>query len=192
MIKTVAVVFSIVFSGAAFAGEDTVPSSRLSPSQMRNDELDRLFGSLQANTGLRDPAKTEAAIWRLWSQSDSKTYDVILGQGVRAMDSLEFNIAEAFFSEVIAAKPDYAEAFNKRATLFYIMRRFDESLADIEKVLDLEPRHFGALAGRGMIYQQQNKIQLAIGAYRDALQINPSMANVQHALEALEKQTPGI
>jgi tetratricopeptide (TPR) repeat protein len=161
-------------------------------SELRADQLDSLFGSLQANTGLRDPARTESSIWKLWGESDSRTLDLLLGQGTRAMNAAEFDIAEMMFTRVIDGNANYAEAYNKRATLYYILQRYEDSLRDIEKVLDLEPRHFGALSGRGMIYQKLGKYQLAISAYRDALSVNPTMAGVQATLKQLEKLSPGI
>jgi tetratricopeptide (TPR) repeat protein len=168
------------------------PAKKLSPAEMRAEQLDRLFGSLQANTGLRDPAKTQASIWELWSQSDSATADVLLGQSAKALDDEEPNIAEELINGVIANYPDYAEAYNKRATLYFRMRRYDASLKDIEKVLDLEPRHFGALSGRGMIYQQQGKTRDALKALREALAINPHLKSVERAIKLMEKAEPDI
>jgi tetratricopeptide (TPR) repeat protein len=165
---------------------------KLSPSELRSDELDRLFGSLQANTGLRDPGKTQASIWELWSQSDSPTADLLLGQSGAALNDEEPNIAEEILNTVIEKYPNYAEAYNKRSTLYFRMRRYDASLKDIEKVLDLEPRHFGALSGRGMIYQQQGKTREALKALREALAINPHLAQVEQAIKLIEKQEPGI
>ncbi len=168
------------------------PPKKLSPAEMRAEQLDRLFGSLQANTGLRDPAKTQSSIWELWSQSDSATADVLLGQSAKALEDEEPNIAEELINGVIANYPDYAEAYNKRATLYFRMRRYDASLKDIEKVLDLEPRHFGALSGRGMIYQQQGKTRDALKALREALAINPHLKSVEQAIKLMEKAEPDI
>jgi tetratricopeptide (TPR) repeat protein len=165
---------------------------KLSASELRSEELDRLFGSLQANTGLRDPAKTQASIWELWSQSDSPTADLLLGQSGIALNDEEPNIAEEILNTVIEKYPNYAEAYNKRSTLYFRMRRYDASLKDIEKVLDLEPRHFGALSGRGMIYQQQGKTRDALKALREALAINPHLTQVEQAVKLLEKQEPDI
>ncbi len=89
--------------------------------------------------------------------------------------------------QLIAGNPGFAEAWNKRATLYFNMGRLDDSLADIEKVLDLEPRHFGALSGRGMIYMHQKKFPKALDAYKDALGMNPTMESAKDAVKALEK-----
>jgi tetratricopeptide (TPR) repeat protein len=191
---------AVVFTSPAFAeGVDSNVASapvtvapKLSPSQLREDQLDRLFGSLKANTGLRDPSKTESTIWELWSTSDSKTADIILGQSVRALNDEEPNIAADMLGQLIVSYPKYAEAYNKRATLYFMMRRYDDSLKDIEKVLDLEPRHFGALSGRGMIYQRQGKHGLALKSFREALSINPNMKALAETVKILELQKPDI
>jgi tetratricopeptide (TPR) repeat protein len=172
--------------------KDGVPALELKPAQLRAEQLDRLFGSLQAQTGLRDSKKTEASIWELWSQSDSPTADLLLGQSGRALSDEEPIIAEAFLNALIEKQPDYAEAYNKRATLYFRMRRYHDSLRDIDKVLDLEPRHFGALAGRGMIYREQGKTKDAIKALKEALAINPTMQPVAETVKLLEKLEPGI
>ena len=93
---------------------------------------------------------------------------------------------------MIASYPSYAEAWNKRATLNFMVGKYKASLSDIEKVLDLEPRHFGALAGRGMIYNAQEEWSLALDAYRDALAVNPNMPSVKSAIKELEKRLQDI
>jgi tetratricopeptide (TPR) repeat protein len=165
---------------------------KLSPSELRADQLDRLFGSLQAQTGLRDPNKTVATIWELWSQSDSPTADLLLGQSTRALNDEEPIAALSILNDTIAAYPNYAEVYNKRATLYFMMRRYDDSLRDIDKVLDLEPRHFGALSGRGMIYQRQGNSKAALKAFKEALAINPAMQSLSETVKLLEKLEPDI
>jgi tetratricopeptide (TPR) repeat protein len=96
------------------------------------------------------------------------------------------------FDRVIAAYPDYPEPWNKRATLNFIMGREAASLADIDRVLELEPRHFGALSGRGMIYRNQKKYSLAIEAFREALAINPALQTLKDAISEIERIERGI
>ena len=90
------------------------------------------------------------------------------------------------FTQLIAIAPELSEAWNKRATLYFMMGRYEESLADIDRVLDLEPRHFGALAGRGMIYRKQENYGAALEAFRRALAINPNMPGVKDAISEID------
>jgi tetratricopeptide (TPR) repeat protein len=93
---------------------------------------------------------------------------------------------------MLATSPNYAEVWNKRATLYYLMGRMDDSLNDIKKTLDLEPRHFGALSGRGMIYQRMGKNPEALAAFKEALSINPKMPGARLAVQELEKLLPEL
>jgi tetratricopeptide (TPR) repeat protein len=194
-----AVLGVLLASGAVAAQEADVPKAapqqdaapQLPPAQMRADALDRMFAQLH-KASERDAGKIEASIWKMWMLSDSPSADAVLGQVAKAMSDKDYVAAMDMANTVIDLYPDYAEAWNKRATLFFIIGRNDESLADIEKVLALEPRHFGALSGRGMIYEKTGKPGLALKAFRDALAIHPRMKSVQEAIERLEDQAQEI
>jgi tetratricopeptide (TPR) repeat protein len=164
---------------------------QLSPSEMRADTLDRMFAQLH-KASERDARKIEAGIWKMWMLSDIPSADAVLGQVAKAMSDKDYVAAMDMANTVIELYPDYAEAWNKRATLFFIIGRNEESLADIEKVLALEPRHFGALSGRGMIYEKMGKPGLALKAFRDALAIHPQLKSVKDAIERLEDEAQGI
>jgi tetratricopeptide (TPR) repeat protein len=115
-----------------------------------------------------------------------------MDQGRAAMDAQRFDEALELFGEVIERDPNYAEGWNRRATLHYLTGRFEKSLADINKVLALEPRHFGALSGRGLVLTQLDRLHDAIEAFRAALEVNPHMqsarVNIEHLREVLEKR----
>ena len=100
--------------------------------------------------------------------------------------------ALSILNRLIGANPDFAEAWNKRATLYFMMKKYDESLSDIAHVLDLEPRHFGALAGKGMILERQKKYAAARAAYEEALAVNPNLVQVQAAIKELDRIEQGI
>lgn len=172
--------------------EADVAVEKLTPQQQREESLDVLFARLQQSTSETIARDVEQKIWTLWSQSDSPTADVLLGQAVAAMDAQDSASSFAILDRVIASYPRYAEAWNKRATLNFMVGKYKASLSDIEKVLDLEPRHFGALAGRGMIYNAQEEWSLALDAYRDALAVNPNMPSVKSAIKELEKRLQDI
>lgn len=181
------------FPAMAREGDEAgVAVEKLTPQQQREESLDVLFARLQQSTSETIARDVEQKIWTLWSQSDSPTADVLLGQAVAAMDAQDSASSFAILDRVIASYPSYAEAWNKRATLNFMVGKYKASLSDIEKVLDLEPRHFGALAGRGMIYNAQEEWGLALDAYRDALAVNPNMPSVKSAIKELEKRLQDI
>ena len=162
------------------------------PAALRAEELDTLFAQLHAEGAEARASGVEKKIWANWGRSDSITAEVLLGQASRAMNAQEFPVAEEILDRLLIARPEYAEAWNRRATLNFMAQRYEKSLADIDKVLELEPRHFGALSGRGMIYEALDKPDEALSAYRDALAVNPHMQAVKEKVKQLEKLRPDI
>src|SRR5262245_9239584 len=165
------------------------PAAPPTDQQLAQDLLDRLFGQLH---GAKDEASAkmiEDAIWKLWSRSGSPTADVLIVQAVRAMEAGQRSTALRILDTVIEDQPTFAEAWNKRATLFYMMGDYDRSLADIAHVLELEPRHFGALTGLGTILNDRGKKAEALKAFRRALSIHPFLEGARKALQQLEPET---
>jgi tetratricopeptide (TPR) repeat protein len=162
----------------------------LKPAEKRAEQLDILFAHLRRPGVPSDPV--ELKIWALWAASDSPTAEVLLQQAARAIDDRAPAEALSILDRLVGAFPDYAEAWNKRATLYFMMKRDDQALKDIEKVLDLEPRHFGALAGKGVILERQKKYSAARAAYEEALAVNPTLEQVKDALKALDRLEQGI
>ncbi len=154
----------------------------------RAELLDSLFGRLHGTKNEEEAKIIAQAIWKLWRRSGNPSADLLLAQGLKAMNARAFPTALAILDTVIELKPDFAEAWNERATTYFLMRRFDDSLADIDKVLTLEPRHFGALAGRGMILQETGKKRQALDAYRRALAIYPEMPGPRKAVKDLSAE----
>jgi tetratricopeptide (TPR) repeat protein len=161
------------------------------PSEIRAEQLDVLFGRLYTSKG-NGTEGIEQKIWALWSASDSPTAEVLLQQAERAMDDGAPAESLSILDRLIGSFPDFAEAWNKRATLYYLMKKDDASLSDIQHVLDLEPRHFGALAGKGMILKRQKKYSEAMTAFREALAINSGMEAVKSAISEIERLEQGI
>jgi tetratricopeptide (TPR) repeat protein len=164
------------------------PTPELSTEEQRQELLDRLFGRLKTAKSEREGQIVEQSIWRLWMRSGSPTDDLLLEQASKSMNARQYNRALDILDTIIEHSPEFAEAWNKRATVNYLVGRLDQSLADIDKVLDLEPRHFGALSGLGMIRRDKGDEQGALEAFREALAINPFMSNVREAVESLEKE----
>jgi len=178
----------VIFAGPGLAQDSAVPTEKLTAQETREVALDRLFASLHKASDEQAAKAVEEKIWELWSRFDSPTAEVLLGQAVVAMGAAENAASLEILDRIVAAFPTYTEAWNKRATLHFALGNYDASLKDIDKVLDLEPRHFGALAGRGMIYQRQENWTAALNAYREALSMNPSMTGVKNAVQELSKR----
>jgi tetratricopeptide (TPR) repeat protein len=197
-ISALAILLILSLPTAAWAEEKDNQSAaaptvqRKSPAELRADELDRLFAQLHAENAAERAPGVEQKIWANWGRNDSVTAELLLGQATRAMNDEEYQTAEDILDKLVDVQPGYAEAWNRRATLHFIARRYDKSRADIAKVLELEPRHFGALAGLGMILEAQGKFDEALAAYREAISINPYMQAVQEKVKLLEKQRPDI
>ena len=129
----------------------------------------------------------EQGLWVLWSRSGDKTIDALLAKGTDAMQAGQLREAIASFSEVIRRRPAFAEGWNKRATALFLAGEFRKSLADCDQVIKRNPYHFGALAGYGQIYFQQQRYELAIKYWKRALRVNPNMMSLEINIKAAEE-----
>jgi tetratricopeptide (TPR) repeat protein len=161
-------------------------------AQQPAQDLDQLFAKLRDPATGSEVLRIEPQIWSLWMQGGSAADNDKLAIATASMNVGAFEQAEKQLNALLATAPNYPEAWNKRATLYFLMGRLDDSLADIVKVLDLEPRHFGALSGRGMIYQRQGKNAEALLAFKEALSMNPTMPGARIAVQQLEKLAPEL
>ena len=130
----------------------------------------------------------EQGLWILWSRSGDKAIDALLAKGTDAMQAGQFKEAIATFSEVIRRRPAFAEGWNKRATALFLAGEFRKSLADCAQVMKRNPYHFGALAGYGQIYFQQQRYELAITYWKRALRVNPNMMSLEINIKAAEER----
>lgn len=129
----------------------------------------------------------EVVIWSIWSRSGDAAMDRRFTLGVEQMRDGRLREAVDTFSQVVAARPDFTEAWNKRATLYFLLGEDDMSLADCAEVLSRNPRHFGVLAGYGQIYLRKGDLKRALDYFERALAINPNMAGVQASIDALRE-----
>jgi tetratricopeptide (TPR) repeat protein len=162
----------------------------LKPAEKRAEQLDILFAHLRRPGIPSEPV--EVKIWALWAASDSATAEVLLQQAARAIGDRAPAEALTILDRLVGAFPDYAEAWNKRATLYFMMKRYDQALKDIEQVLDLEPRHFGALSGKGVILERRKNYSAAREAFKQALAVNPNLEQVKAALKELDRMERAI
>lgn len=153
-------------------------------------KLDDLFTRLKtAEAG--EAGRIETEIWIEWSKSGSPAMDLLLQRGKDAMNFGDTLQAIEHFSAIIDHSPDFAEAWNARATAYFYAGDFGPSLADIGHVLTLNPRHFGALSGLAMILEASGKPERALQVYRAALEIHPHLAGASEAVKRLETGAEG-
>lgn len=151
----------------------------------REAKLDALFAEL-AEPGRDDWTRIEREITRLWSRSGSDAMDLLLRRGTRALEAEDFPAAIEHFTALTDHAPEFAEGWNARATTFFLMDEYALSIADIERVLALEPRHFGALTGLAIMLEQMGEIDYALQALRAVHALNPNRPNINDALERLD------
>jgi tetratricopeptide (TPR) repeat protein len=157
----------------------------------RSRGLDFLFGALKAAPDEASAKHVEARIWALWLQTPSDTAALLMARAKAAMDAQQIDVAQKLLDAVVKLRPDYIEAWNRRATLYYLRNDYAHSLQDIEQVLVREPRHFGALAGLGMIMQDLGDEKRALDAFRKALAINPHLEKVPGLVKILSEKVEG-
>ena len=153
----------------------------------RNIKLDNLFNKLKIENSDR-VFEIEQEIWQIWSThpSNDKLTD-LLGTGSNYVNNNQLSKAVEIFTEVILKDPNWAEAWNKRATVFYMVGEFEKSQNDIDKVLNLEKRHFGALAGQGLVNIQLQNYEKAIKSYQMAEEIYPGMKSPKLMIKQIEE-----
>jgi tetratricopeptide (TPR) repeat protein len=161
------------------------------PRADRTRGLDFLFGALKVAPDEASAKHVEARIWALWMQTPSDTAALLMMRAKAAMDAQQMDVALKLLDAVVKLRPDYVEGWNRRATLYYLQNDYNHSLADIAQVLVREPRHFGALAGLGMIMQDMGDDKRALDAFRKALAVNPYLEKVPELVKTLTEKVEG-
>ena len=159
----------------------------------QNDpRLDILFPELKLAPDQEAADEIASEIWKLWREISDPVAAQALASGSQAMGAGQYRNAYQYFSEAIQEVPAFAEGWNKRATVLYLIGAYQESIEDIRETLQREPRHFGALSGLGLIFLRQRQFGPATAAFRDALAINPHLPRIRAALEQLESRQRSI
>jgi tetratricopeptide (TPR) repeat protein len=167
------------------------PSDLPPPGRGATYNLDTLFGALKVAPDEASAKAIEDRIWAIWIVSGSDTCDLLMSRVKEATDEKDYDLAVKLLDAIIAIKPDYVEAWNRRATVFYLKQDYGHALADIREVLSREPRHFGALAGLGLILQDMGDDKHALEAYRRALAIDPHLQNLSDVVKTLTEKVEG-
>ncbi|MBT6512798.1 MAG: tetratricopeptide repeat protein [Rhodospirillaceae bacterium] len=153
--------------------------------------LDDLFVQLHNTNDDAEAQLLQSYIWLIWIEAHDDELNAMMQGGTRAMQLGDLQQAIGQFTRLIDVAPEFAEAWNKRATVYFMIGRYDESIADCMEVLALEPRHFGALSGLGLIYSARDDSESALFWFREALEQNPHMPSIRQRVEELSREVEG-
>lgn len=183
---------ALVSVGAASAQPaGNAPSLLPAAGIERMEKLADLFETLRTTPDERTARRTEDSIFAIWMDSGSPTINLLMSRTMSAMDTEDYPLALDLLDRVTSLAPDYAEAWNKRATVHFLVDDYGRAIGDLERVLALEPRHFGALAGLGQILREVGDDLRALDAFRAALAIDPHMEKIGGIIEEIEKDSGG-
>ncbi len=155
----------------------------------QNDpELVGLFDRLHETENHVEAVSITNQIWRVWRHFDDEDVTLLMAQGMQSMHGADLKVAVEYFSKVVDLAPEFAEGWNARATAYYMMGEYELSTSDVKQTLRLEPRHFGALSGQGLIYMQLENHLAALVFLERALQYNPHMHNISESIKLIRKQ----
>jgi tetratricopeptide (TPR) repeat protein len=190
----VALVALILVAGPAAAQERTVqpePDAVALQPLEGPARLDKLFADLKRERNPRGAERIAGFIREEWSKSGSASIDLMMLWSSRAIEEKKFDVALDFLDQVTVLEPDFAEGWNRRATVHYMMNSFAKSMTDIEHALRLEPRHFGALSGMAQILKVYGRKQAALDAYSRVLSVYPMLRNAQQEVATLADELAG-
>ena len=155
------------------------------------NSVDFLFGALKAAPDDETAHAIEQRIWSLWMHSRSDTANLLMTRVQKAIEDKDLDLALKLLSAVIKIKPKYVEAWNRRATIYYMKKDYGRALGDIREVLRREPRHFGALSGLGLIMQDIGDDKQALEVYRRALAVYPRLQRIPELVKTLQEKVEG-
>ena len=159
--------------------------SNFAQADQKDERLIELFDKLFLSTNNMEASKLLFNIWDIWSIADNQETQIIFDEANQFMDVGELDNAIELFTKVVKQSPEFAEGWNKRATVYFLKGELNKSISDIEKTLNLEPRHFGALDGLAEIYLMQDDLVGAAEIYRQILEIIPSSKKSQDRLKLI-------
>ena len=153
-----------------------------------DERLDTLFGLLHETENPRAGEQITRQIWIIWREVNNENANALMDKGIRDMSLQRYDQALIAFNKVVKIAPTYAEGWNKRATLLFLMGDYVGSVADVKRTLTLEPRHFGAWSGLGLIYTHLENDVAALRAFEQALEVNPHLPGAHHNIESIKKR----
>ncbi|MEJ0070319.1 MAG: tetratricopeptide repeat protein [Pseudomonadota bacterium] len=182
MIAVMRIVVALVLAGLCGAWLGLGPAA----AGQDDKRLPALFDQLKATRSPTDAEAVQQAIWALWMESSNAEVNLLMLEGVDAMSQGELKRALTAFDSMVEVAPDFAEGWNKRATVEFLLEDYKASVADIQKTVALEPRHWGALSGLGQIYIALDNEEAALRALKRALEINPHLGSVRAKIQEIE------
>ena len=171
--------------------EQAAPKQPRAVRPDRSRDIEFLFGALKAAPDAATAKAVEGRIMAYWLASGSDTADLLMTRVKTAVDQKELDLAIRLLDSLVELSPEYIEAWNRRATLHFMNKAYSQSLADIRQVLAREPRHFGALAGLGMILQDIGEEKVALDAFRRAVAVHPHLERIREMIESLTEKVEG-
>jgi tetratricopeptide (TPR) repeat protein len=175
---------------SAKRGEQAAKRLQVSRDE-RPRNLDFLFGALKLAPDDTTAKSIEERIWSLWTASRSDTASLLMTRVKTAIEAKDLDLAVTLLDGIVKIKPDYIEGWNRRATIFYMKKDYGRAISDIREVLKREPRHFGALAGLGLILQDIGDDKQALEVYRRALAVYPRMERIPDVVKTLQEKIEG-
>jgi tetratricopeptide (TPR) repeat protein len=173
------------------AAEPAPPAIAQSEPEARAKAVDELLGQLSKAQDAALAKRLAAAVQALWRRSGSDTVDLLTARSVEAQRAQKVEVAIKLMDEVVSLRPDYAEGWNRRATLHYMAKDYDEAMIDIRETLALEPRHFVAWLALGRILKESDLEAKALAAFRKALAINPAIEGLKREVDELALKVEG-
>ena len=161
-------------------------ASKIALADQNDPRLSNLFKKLNETENQDEIRDLISDIWNIWYEVDDPKVIEYFEKGIQAMNLRNYPLAIRFFNNLIEEDPNFAEGWNKRATVHFMMGNFDQSMQDIIKTLELEPRHFGALDGMGLIFIHQGQFQQAIDVYDKMLEIFPFSVKTMDKKERIQ------
>ncbi|TJV02574.1 MAG: hypothetical protein E5Y12_19640 [Mesorhizobium sp.] len=187
---------ALLVSGALPARADDQAAPPAAPNapaapMTKQDRLDKLFTDLKRERNEKAAERIAGNIWNEWSQSGSASIDLMMQWSQKAIENQKFDVALDFLDQVVTLQPSYAEGWNRRATVHFMMKNYGKSMSDIDRALQLEPRHFGALSGLAQIMALTGHKQSALEAWQKVLVIYPMMRSAQDQVATLSEELAG-
>jgi tetratricopeptide (TPR) repeat protein len=179
-----------VFSAVSLPARADDPAAR-PVAATKEARLDQLFADLKRERNEKAAERIAGRIWNEWFQSGSASIDLMMQWSQKAIEDQKFDVALDFLDQVVTLQPTYAEGWNRRATVHFMMKNYGKSMSDIDHTLQLEPRHFGALSGLAQIMAETGHKQSALEAWQRVLGIYPMMRSAQDQVATLSEELAG-
>lgn len=190
LLLNTAVAAALMFGWGPAAAQSTGDQPSGSTAEQLST-LDQLFFDLKRERNERAAERISRKIWAEWFKSGSASIDLMMDWSQEAVKAKKYHVALDFLDQIVTLQPEFAEGWNRRATLHFMMNNYSKSIVDIKRTLALEPRHFGALSGWGMILKNTGRKEQALKVFTQALEIYPMMRSAQAEVATLSDELAG-